>query len=46
MESMYFAVTDEFGHRLMEPMYLNFTDIYWIKQTFVCDVQWGQLVLY
>ena len=45
MEAMLFAITDEFGGTLCEPMILNFDDIYWIKRTFVCEVQYGQIVL-
>lgn len=46
MEQMIFAITDEFGNPWCEPMFLNFDDIYNIKQTFICEVQWGQIVLY
>ena len=45
-QEMLFSVTDPCGRTLVDPMMLTFTDIFWIKQTFICEVQWGQLVLY
>jgi hypothetical protein len=46
MEAMLFHITDEFGHRLCDPMMIPFVDLYWIKQTFLCEIQYGQLILY
>jgi hypothetical protein len=46
MEGMLFHITDEFGHRLADPMMISWGDIYEIKQTFICEVQYGQIILY
>ena len=45
MEAMLFAITDECGNTLCDPMVIPFEDIYWIKKTFVCEVQYGQIIL-
>lgn len=45
MEAMLFHVTDSSGNQLCEPMMIPFVDLYWIKQTFVCELQFGQIIL-
>jgi hypothetical protein len=45
MESMMFRVTDEFGHYFCD-MQIPWGELYLIKQTFLCDVQPFQLILY
>lgn len=45
MEAMLFAITDEYCQPVCEPMFLTFEDIYWIKKVFVCEVQYGQIIL-
>ena len=42
---MNFLVTDQFGHAL-DTFFIPWEDLYFIKQTFVCDVQYGQIILY
>jgi hypothetical protein len=46
MESMLFHITDAYGHTLCDPMMIPFEDLYWIKKTFLCEIQYGQLILY
>ena len=46
MESMLFHITDQYGQRICDPMMIPFVDLYWIKQMFVCEIQYGQLVLF
>ena len=46
MESMMFSIIDGYGHKVCEPMLITFGELYLIKQTFLCDVQYGLLILY
>lgn len=46
MEGALFHITDEFGHPICEPMMIPWVDLYWIKQTFLCSVSYGQIILF
>ena len=45
MESCHFRVTDMYGHYICE-MDIPWGELYAIKQTFICEVQPFQLILY
>lgn len=45
METICCRVTDAYGHYIMD-LDIPWEDFYWIKKTFVCEVQPFQLILY
>lgn len=45
METMLFRITDSYGHYLCD-LDIPYVDLYWIKKTFICEIQFGQLILY
>jgi len=45
-EGMLYHITDSLGNILCEPLIIPWEDLYWIKRTFLCSVQHGQIVLY
>jgi hypothetical protein len=46
MDCMMFSIMDRYGHKVCEPMLIPWSEVYIIKQTFICDIQYGLLILY
>lgn len=44
-DGMYMNVVDAFGHQLGS-LVIPWEDFYWIRQTFICEIQYGLIVIY
>ena len=42
---MNFLITDEFGHA-WDTFFIPWEELYRLKETFICTVQYGQIILY
>lgn len=45
-EGMLFHITDDCGNPVCEPLIISWDDIWIIKRTFLCTVQYGQIILH
>ena len=45
-EGMLFHITDQYGHTMCDPIMIPWDELYVLRQTFVCDVQYGQVIIY
>lgn len=45
MEEMHFVITTETGEYIHD-MFIPWSEVWQIKKTFMCSVQYGQIILY